>query len=51
MAWTDAAGTPVALGRRDGDVFRVQRGFAAEVGATSPGNTDEETAAFSANLG
>jgi tRNA pseudouridine55 synthase len=29
-AWTDAAGTPVALGRRDGEVFRVQRGFAAE---------------------
>jgi tRNA pseudouridine55 synthase len=29
VAWTDATGTPIALGRRDGDVFRVQRGFAA----------------------
>jgi tRNA pseudouridine55 synthase len=30
VAWTDAAGTPVALGRRDGDLFRVQRGFTAD---------------------
>ena len=29
-AWTDGAGTPVALGRREGDVFLVQRGFAAD---------------------
>jgi tRNA pseudouridine55 synthase len=31
VAWTDAGGKPVALGRRDGDVFRVQRGFAADM--------------------
>jgi tRNA pseudouridine55 synthase len=30
VAWTDAAGTPVALGRREGDIFRVQRGFTAD---------------------
>lgn len=30
VAWTDAAGNPVALGRRDGDVYRVQRGFRAD---------------------
>jgi tRNA pseudouridine55 synthase len=29
-AWTDASGTPVALGRREGESFRVQRGFAAD---------------------
>jgi tRNA pseudouridine55 synthase len=29
-AWTDATGTPVALGRREGDTFRVQRGFRAD---------------------
>lgn len=30
LAWTDAEGTPVALGRRDGDAYRVRRGFAAD---------------------
>jgi tRNA pseudouridine55 synthase len=30
VAWTDASGTPVALGRREGDIFRVQRGFTAD---------------------
>jgi tRNA pseudouridine55 synthase len=30
VAWTDAAGTPIALGRRDGELFRVQRGFVAD---------------------
>ncbi|HWO14526.1 MAG TPA: tRNA pseudouridine(55) synthase TruB [Polyangiaceae bacterium] len=30
LAWTDAEGTPVALGRRDGDTYRVRRGFAAD---------------------
>jgi hypothetical protein len=34
VAWTDAGGMPVALGRRDGDIFRVQRGFRA--GAALP---------------
>jgi tRNA pseudouridine55 synthase len=37
VAWTDAAGTPVALGRRDGDVFRVQRGFAADADLSAHG--------------
>jgi tRNA pseudouridine55 synthase len=32
VAWTDAAGNPVALGRRQGDIYRVQRGFTAEAG-------------------
>jgi tRNA pseudouridine55 synthase len=45
-AWTDAPGTPVALGRREGDTFRVQRGFRAD--ATPPGGV--ETAVFSASL-
>jgi tRNA pseudouridine55 synthase len=31
MAWTDGAGTPVALGRPDGAVYRVKRGFVADV--------------------
>jgi tRNA pseudouridine55 synthase len=31
VAWTDGAGTPVALGRPDGDVYRVKRGFAADI--------------------
>jgi tRNA pseudouridine55 synthase len=43
-AWTDASGTPVALGRREGDSFRVKRGFAAE--PALPVST--ETAVFSA---
>jgi tRNA pseudouridine55 synthase len=30
VAWTDAGGMPVALGRREGDIFRVQRGFRAD---------------------
>lgn len=30
VAWIDGAGTPIALGRRDGEVFRVQRGFVAD---------------------
>ena len=30
LAWTDAEGTPVALGRREGDVYRVRRGFVAD---------------------
>jgi tRNA pseudouridine55 synthase len=30
LAWTDAEGRPVALGRRDGDTYRVRRGFAAD---------------------
>lgn len=30
LAWTDAEGTPVALGRRDGDVYRIRRGFVAD---------------------
>jgi tRNA pseudouridine55 synthase len=29
LAWTDAEGAPVALGRREGDAYRVRRGFAA----------------------
>jgi hypothetical protein len=29
VAWTDAWGMPVALGRREGDIFQVQRGFRA----------------------
>jgi tRNA pseudouridine55 synthase len=33
VAWTDGAGTPVALGRPDGAVYRVKRGFAADMGA------------------
>jgi tRNA pseudouridine55 synthase len=45
-AWTDASGTPVALGRRDGDGFRVQRGFTAD--AAPPDGV--ETAVFSAPL-
>jgi len=41
VAWTDAAGDPVALGRRDGDLYRVQRGFAAEAsGATGAQTAD-----------
>jgi len=35
VAWTDAAGTPVALGRREGDIFRVQRGFTADAALAS----------------
>jgi tRNA pseudouridine55 synthase len=42
-AWTDDSGTPVALGRREGDTFRVQRGFAAEAGLA----IGLETAVFS----
>lgn len=34
-AWVDRSGLPVALGTRDGDVFRVRRGFTLEVGSTS----------------
>lgn len=30
LAWTDAEGTPVALGRREGDVYRIRRGFVAD---------------------
>lgn len=33
VAWTDASGSPVALGRRQGDVYRVQRGFTADAGS------------------
>jgi len=29
-AWTDASGTPIALGQRDANGFRVKRGFAAD---------------------
>jgi tRNA pseudouridine55 synthase len=39
VAWTDAAGNPVALGRRHGDVYRVQRGFTADAGALEPAQT------------
>jgi len=31
VAWTDGAGTPVALGRPDGAVYRVKRGFSADM--------------------
>ncbi|MEY4544168.1 MAG: hypothetical protein RL685_363 [Pseudomonadota bacterium] len=34
-AWVDLCGLPVALGERDGDVFRVRRGFANESGVTA----------------
>jgi tRNA pseudouridine55 synthase len=34
VAWTDAEGSPVALGRRDGDVYRIRRGFVAEPSAS-----------------
>jgi tRNA pseudouridine55 synthase len=30
LAWTDAEGTPVALGRREGDDYRIRRGFVTE---------------------
>lgn len=30
LAWTDAEGAPVALGRREGDVYRIRRGFVAD---------------------
>jgi tRNA pseudouridine55 synthase len=40
VAWTDAAGTPVALGRRDGDVFRVQRGFTADAACGDADNQE-----------
>jgi tRNA pseudouridine55 synthase len=30
-AWTDERRTPIAIGRRDGELFRVTRGFAAEL--------------------
>jgi tRNA pseudouridine55 synthase len=30
LAWTDAEGTPVALGRREGEVYRIRRGFVAD---------------------
>lgn len=43
VAWTDAAGNPVALGRREGDIYRVQRGFTADAGSLGP----EQTADFS----
>ena len=33
-AWTDQNGSPIAIGARDGDFFRVRRGFAAELGRT-----------------
>lgn len=36
MAWTDAAGLPVALGERAGVQFRVRRGFSAELSTDSP---------------
>ena len=36
LAWTDAEGTPVALGRREGDVYRVRRGFAADEAPAEP---------------
>lgn len=39
MAWTDAAGNPVALGRREGDVYRVQRGFTADARSLEPPQT------------
>jgi hypothetical protein len=29
-AWVDSGGLPVALGVREGDLFRVRRGFAGE---------------------
>lgn len=35
-AWTDNAGLPIALGRRDADGFRVRRGFATEEDASGP---------------
>ncbi|HTV20984.1 MAG TPA: tRNA pseudouridine(55) synthase TruB [Polyangiaceae bacterium] len=42
IAWTDAAGNPVALGRRSGDVYRVQRGFAADQhGSDSAGDLEQ----------
>jgi tRNA pseudouridine55 synthase len=45
MAWTDAEGNPVALGRRHGDIYRVQRGFAAEIEPVSPGKSSVAAAA------
>lgn len=34
-AWVDSSGLPVALGARDGDLFRVRRGFAGDCGLTA----------------
>jgi tRNA pseudouridine55 synthase len=39
LAWTDAAGNPIALGRREGDIYRVQRGFTADAGSLEPTQT------------
>jgi tRNA pseudouridine55 synthase len=41
VAWTDAAGNPVALGHRQGDVYRVKRGFAADAGWLAVAETAE----------
>lgn len=35
-AWVDSSGLPVALGAREGDLFRVRRGFAGDCGVTPP---------------
>lgn len=47
VAWTDATGSPVALGRREGDVYRVQRGFAADAGVDGTPSDVEQMADFS----
>jgi tRNA pseudouridine55 synthase len=47
VAWTDAGGNPVALGRRLGGVYRVQRGFTADAGALDTLREAEQRANFS----
>jgi hypothetical protein len=41
-AWTDQNGSPIAIGARDGDFFRVRRGFAAELPSNSESTSKDE---------
>lgn len=47
VAWTDAWGMPVALGRREGDIFQVQRGFRAGGEQQAHSESGRQTAGLS----